>query len=234
MTAINSVSSDRRTLLKTIGVGAVGVAAMPLLAACTGGSAPASTSVSPSGSLLPAPPGPVQPLLDRAKVDAALAWLDAFVQDAMDKTGLPGMAVGVVYRDEMVHAKGFGLREVGKPEKITADTVFQIASVSKPLASTVVAGVVGRSVLKWTDPVIGYTKAFALKDEFVTRNATLADLMSHQSGLRTGAATYWRTWASTVPTFWGTSTRNPWTGSGPATTTATSATPGAARPPPTR
>lgn len=190
MTAINSVSSDRRTLLKTLGIGAVGVAAVPLLAACTGSpatTASATATPSPSGSLLPAPPGHVEPLLDRQKVDGALAWLDGYAQDALDKTGLPGMAVAVVYRDEVVYAKGFGVREVGKPEKIGPDTVFQLASVSKPLASTVVAGVVGRKVMKWTDPVIGYSPGFALKDEFVTRNASCADLMSHQSGLKTGS-----------------------------------------------
>ena len=105
----------------------------------------------------------------------------------MERSGLPGMAVAVVYRDEVVYSKGFGVREVGKPEEIGPDTVFQVASVSKPLASTVVAGVVGRKVIAWTDPVIEHNKRFALKDDFVTRNATFADLMSHRSGLKTAS-----------------------------------------------
>ena len=183
MDTIDSVPPNRRALLKGIGVGAAGVAGIPLLSACTG--EPARLAASPS--LLPAPPGQVEPLLNRPKVDAALAKLDGFVRDAMDRTGLPGMAVAVVYRDEVVYSTGFGVREVGKPERIGPDTVFQLASVSKPLASTVVAGVVGRQVINWTDPVIAHNKSFAFKDEYVTRNASFADLMAHRSGLKTGS-----------------------------------------------
>ncbi|MCU1572272.1 MAG: serine hydrolase, partial [Micrococcaceae bacterium] len=192
MDDVDSVYPNRRTLLKTAGIGAPGVAALPFLSASTraagqsGSPSPAPTA-SGSGSLLPAPPGQIDPLLDRAKIDNAVGKLDDFIKDAMDRTGLPGMAVGVVYRDEVVYSKGFGVREVGKPEPISPDTVFLLASVSKPLASMVVAGVAGRKIIQWTDPVIDHNKNFALKDDYVTRSATFADLLSHRSGLKTGS-----------------------------------------------
>jgi CubicO group peptidase (beta-lactamase class C family) len=138
-------------------------------------------------SLLPSPPGQIEPLLDGPKATAALARLDGFIRDATDTTGLPGMAVAVVDRDEVVYSKGFGVRGVGKPGRVGPDTVFQLASVSKSLASTVVAGVVGRQVINWSDPVIDHNKGFALKDDYVTRNASFADLMAHRSGLKTGS-----------------------------------------------
>ncbi|RDV12380.1 serine hydrolase [Arthrobacter sp. RT-1] len=181
-----SVSPNRRTLLKAAGMGAAGVAGLPVLSACTGASAQLAASSAPA-ALLPAPPQQVEPLLDRAKVDNALAKLEGLIQEAMGSTGLPGMAVAVVYRDEVLYSNGFGVREVGKPGEVTPDTVFQVASVSKPLASTVVAGIVGQEVITWTDPVIEHNKSFALNDEYVTRNATFADLMSHHSGLKTGS-----------------------------------------------
>ena len=191
---INSLPSDRRSLLKAVGVGAAGIAGMPLLAACTAQNAPVGAGSSgtgasgtPSASLLPAPEPQVGPLLDQQKVNVALAKLDGIVQGAMESTGVPGVAVAVVYRDQMVYAKGFGVRESGKPETVDADTVFQVASVSKPLASTVAAVGVGRKALSWTDPVIKHSPGFALKDPYVTRNATMADLLSHQGGLHTGA-----------------------------------------------
>ncbi|MDQ0674400.1 CubicO group peptidase (beta-lactamase class C family) [Pseudarthrobacter siccitolerans] len=182
-----SAFPNRRTLLKTAGIGAASVAALPLLSACTGASAESVSSATAPASLLPVPPGQIEPLLDRRKVDHALAQLDGQIQSAMEHTGLPGMAVAVVYQDEVVYSKGFGVREVGKPEEISPDTVFQVASVSKPLASTVVAGLVGREVINWTDPVIEHNRSFALKDDYVTRNATFADLLSHRSGLRTAS-----------------------------------------------
>ena len=120
-------------------------------------------------------------------VAGALTRLDGMIQAAMQDSGVPGIAAAVVYRDQTVYAQGFGIREVGKPGSVDADTVFQIASVSKPLASTIAAGAVGRHALTWRDPVIRHTPAFSLKDPFVTENATMADLLSHQGGLRTGA-----------------------------------------------
>ncbi|GER23091.1 serine hydrolase [Zafaria cholistanensis] len=189
----SSVSPDRRTLLKTIGTGAAGIALVVPLAGCRPGQASAApSSTGPSADAAPsplhsAPQQQVPPLLDRAKVDNALARLDGSVHHAMEQTGVPGIAVAVVYQDAVLHAQGYGVREAGQDAKVDADTVFQLASVSKPLASTVVAGVVGRGKVQWTDPVIRHNPSFALKDPYVTRNATFEDLMSHRSGLHTGA-----------------------------------------------
>jgi CubicO group peptidase (beta-lactamase class C family) len=166
---------------------AIAAAVVALAAGCTDGGSndPAPTS-RPSESLLPQPPGPT-PLLTQQKVDVAVGQLDSIVQSAMDRTGVPGIAVAVVYQDKVVYSKGFGVREVGKPETVGPDTVFQVASVSKPVSSTIVAGVVGRKTIAWDDPVIKYNPSFSLHDPYVTNNATFADLMSHRSGLYTGS-----------------------------------------------
>ncbi len=136
---------------------------------------------------LQAPVVPVPPLFDQAAVDKATAALDGIVEKAMKRTGLPGTAVGVVYKDKVIYAKGFGVREIGKSGKIDPDTVFLLASVSKPVASTIVAKLVGDGVVKWDDPAKKYNSAFALNDAYVTTHATIADLLSHRSGLRTGS-----------------------------------------------
>ncbi len=167
------------------------VAVAALLAACTTTSTPGPGGVTPAASGAPAspapqPPGPT-PQLTQQQVDAAVGRLDSIVQSAMSRTGVPGVAVAVVYHDKVVYSKGFGVREVGKPDAVDPDTVFQVASVSKPVASTIVAGVVGHKTIGWDDPVIKYNPAFALHDPYVTANATFADLMSHRSGLYTGA-----------------------------------------------
>src|SRR4051812_43763370 len=180
---ISAVPAGRRSLLKAVGVGAASLAATPVPASCTAQGERASgsdASGTPSASLLPAPEPQVKPLLDQQKVNDAVAKLDGMVQGAMVSTGVPGIAVAVVYRDQVVYSKGFGVRESGRPETIDEDTVFQLASVSKPLASTVAAVAVGRKAIAWTDPVIKHSPDFSLKDPFVTANATVADLLSHQ------------------------------------------------------
>ena len=108
----------------------------------------------------------------------------------MRKTGVPGVSIGVVWRDQAVLIEGFGVRERGKPAKITPDTVFQLASTAKPIASTVVAGIIGQKKLAWDDPVVKYTPSFVLNDPYVTQNVTVADLFSHRSGLPGHAGDY--------------------------------------------
>src|SRR5689334_1464815 len=70
---------------------------------------------------------PIGPLLQQ---------IESFVQQGMAKTGVPGVAVGIVYRDKVVYLKGFGVRKAGTEMTVNPDTVFQLASVSKPIAST--------------------------------------------------------------------------------------------------
>jgi CubicO group peptidase (beta-lactamase class C family) len=185
---------NRRARIRCV-VPLAAAAALALAAGCTvnassttPGSPSNSASTAPGGptSLLPKPPDPT-PVLTAQMVDGAVGQLDSLVQSAMSQTGVPGVAVAVVYQDKVVYSKGFGVREVGKPDAIDPDTVFQMASVSKPVASTVVAGVVGRKVIAWDDPVIKYNPSFALHDPYVTTNASFADLLSHRSGLYTGA-----------------------------------------------
>jgi CubicO group peptidase (beta-lactamase class C family) len=136
------------------------------------------------------PPSQAPPAVTKEKLNSALAELPAVVRAAMRKTGDPGVAVGVVWHDKAVLIKGFGVREEGKPAKITPDTVFQLASTAKPISSTVVAAVVGQKKLAWDDPVAKYTPTFALGDPYVTQNVTIADLFSHRSGLPGNAGDY--------------------------------------------
>lgn len=130
-----------------------------------------------------APPPQPPPQLTQEDVDEAVGKLDGIVREGMDETGVPGVAVAVVYKDRVVHLTGFGTREAGRSAAVGPDTVFQLASLSKPLASTVVAGAVGDKVIDWDDPVAYHLPGFALKDRWVTEHVTVADLFAHRSGL---------------------------------------------------
>src|SRR5688572_7976464 len=116
-------------------------------------------------------------------VTAAVGDLEGIVQDALARTGVPGLAVAVVYQDEVVHLAGYGVREAGTSDAVDADTVFQLASLSKPIAATVVAGVVGDGVVAWDSRLSELLPDFAMFDPWVTREVTLRDLFSHRSGL---------------------------------------------------
>ncbi|MGH3253569.1 MAG: serine hydrolase [Trebonia sp.] len=117
------------------------------------------------------------------RIPAAVARLDSIIGGVLAKTGVPGLAAAVVHDGRVLYAKGFGVRDVNSPARVDARTVFRLASVSKSLSSTVVAGVVGRKVINWTDPVVAHRPTFALADPYVTGHVTYADLFSHTSGL---------------------------------------------------
>ena len=87
--------------------------------------------------------------VERAKVEAALPQIEAMAAKLVADGAVPGIAIAVVHADEVVYLGGFGLREVGKPETVDADTVFQLASMSKPISATVVAKLVSDGVVDW-------------------------------------------------------------------------------------
>lgn len=125
-------------------------------------------------SAVPIPDGQIERAIDR---------LDALAAAVMKKSGVPGLAVAVVRDGRTVYAKGFGVRKVGAPETVDTDTVFQIASLSKPVTATVVARQVQAGVVAWDTPVVKHLPWFRLKDPWVTSHVTVGDLLSHRSGL---------------------------------------------------
>jgi CubicO group peptidase (beta-lactamase class C family) len=117
------------------------------------------------------------------QVRAATAELEKLTENEIRVTGIPGIAIAVVFNDQVVYAKGFGVREVGEASPVDADTVFQLASVSKPIGSTVVAALVGEGALSWDSRISDLDPAFQLYDPWVTREITVRDFYCHRSGL---------------------------------------------------
>jgi CubicO group peptidase (beta-lactamase class C family) len=117
------------------------------------------------------------------QVRAAIAELEKLTENEIRVTGIPGIAIAVVFKDQVVYAKGFGVREVGEASPVDADTVFQLASVSKPIGSTVVAALVGEGALSWDSRISDLDPAFQLYDPWVTREITVRDFYCHRSGL---------------------------------------------------
>ncbi|MBM3563168.1 MAG: serine hydrolase [Alphaproteobacteria bacterium] len=120
---------------------------------------------------------------NREPTEKHLNDLDKLVVDIMKKTGVPGISVAVVSPDRVLYLKGFGVRRADAPDRVDPDTVFQLASLSKPLSTAVVAGLVGDGVVSWDQPIELSLPGFALSDPWVTREITLRDMFCHRSGL---------------------------------------------------
>ncbi|WP_457094592.1 serine hydrolase [Microvirga sp. P5_D2] len=117
------------------------------------------------------------------QIDMALSALDSLAQRLLETTRIPGLAIAVAWKDKVAYAKGFGVRKAGKPEQVDADTVFQIASMSKSLGASVVAHQVGIGRIAWDTPVIQHLPWFSVSDPWVTTHLTIGDLYAHRSGL---------------------------------------------------
>jgi CubicO group peptidase (beta-lactamase class C family) len=158
---------SRRTALKA---GGVGLAASVLPG---GGRRAAAQPGTPTAT----------PRIDRAAVDAALPQLTELAETAVRDGGVPGLSLAVVYGDEVALTAGFGVRSTEGNEPVGPDTVFQLASLSKPVASTVVSAIVGTGAATWDDRVLDHLPDFRLSDPWATRETTIADLFAHRSGL---------------------------------------------------
>lgn len=119
----------------------------------------------------------------KESVDAALRRIDGVVTGEMEHFGTPGVAVAVIHDDRVVFSKGYGVRKVGTSDPVTPDTVFQLASLSKPIGATAIAKLVETKVISWDAPIHRYAPTLRFSDPWVTEHVTFADLYAHRSGL---------------------------------------------------
>ena len=131
----------------------------------------------------PFPPEPGPGPVPAPNIDLAVGELDGRVADLMSKTGVPGVAVAVVRGDQTIYAKGFGVRDLRSDGRVDADTVFQLASMSKSLGATAVAHEVGAGRVRWDQPMHELLPWFKLSDPEASRLLTVGDLYAHRSGL---------------------------------------------------
>jgi len=113
--------------------------------------------------------------------DAAVAELAA---RAMTEFSVPGMAIGIVKGGQILLARGYGVREIGKPEPVDTATLFKIASNSKAFTTAALAVLVDDGLISWDGLVIDYIPEFRMNEPWVTANFMVKDLLTHRSGLQ--------------------------------------------------
>ena len=175
-TNVPSPNFHRVSRRQAVGYGGAGLAGSVFGVAGLNRDAAAQDSATPVA-------GSAAPEVTAASVAMAVGQLDAIVAELVERTGVPGLAAAVVYQDEVVRLAGYGIRKVDTGERVDADTVFQLASVSKCLAATTVAGVVGDGNITWDTRISDIDPSLALYDPWVTHEVTVADLFSHRSGM---------------------------------------------------
>ena len=113
--------------------------------------------------------------------------IENFVNKAMQTWNVPGLALVIVKDDQLLLSKGFGIREIGKPDQVDEHTLFAIGSNTKAFTATAIGLLVQEGKLAWDDPVTKYIPTFKLHDIHATQMITIRDLLCHRSGLGTWA-----------------------------------------------
>jgi len=96
-------------------------------------------------------------------LDAAhMAEIGAFIERGQELLGVPGVSLGIVQDGKEVFAGGFGVRELGRPAKVDADTLYIIASNTKALTTLMLGTLVDDEKLTWDTQVTSLLPQFEL------------------------------------------------------------------------
>lgn len=127
---------------------------------------------------------------------ADLAALDAYCEKARKDWNVPGFAIAIVEDGKILVARGYGVRELNKPEPVTENTLFAIASNSKAFTAGAIAILVNDQKLKWDDRVQQHLPWFEVFDDpWISRETRIDDLLCHRIGFKTfsGDLIWWNT-----------------------------------------
>ncbi|MEN1958904.1 serine hydrolase domain-containing protein [Luteimonas sp. MJ246] len=116
------------------------------------------------------------------------ARFEAMAQAVVANQRVPGLAMAIVHKGEVISARGYGITDVSAAEPVDAHTVFRLASLSKPFAGTVTGLLVAEGSLRWDSNVADFMPALRFSQPEAAGKLTVANVLSHRVGL--GRNTY--------------------------------------------
>lgn len=125
-----------------------------------------------------APGGRSRPL----SLQALTATIDRLVPALMEETHVPGVSIAVIRDRRLAWAKGYGVRHLGSREPVARDTVFEAASMSKPIFGLLAMQLVDQKRLDLDRPLVDYGQERFVPDLPEKRLVTARMVLSHTSG----------------------------------------------------
>lgn len=131
------------------------------------------------------------PVAPKYLTSQQLAALTAHIDQVRQQWDVPGLAIAIVQGDSVVMAKGFGVKELGKPDRVDENTLFAIGSSGKSMTAALVSMLVDEGKMKLDDPVWTYVPNFRVADTYVSREATIRDILSHRTGIENATSVWY-------------------------------------------
>lgn len=123
------------------------------------------------------------PVGAQGSTTAQLRELDAYITKGVREWEIPGLAVTIVRNDSVLLTKGYGVRRLGAAGAVDAQTEFGIMSTTKAFTALAMAMLVDEGKVSWNDPITKHLPEFQFQDPFLTREATVKDLLTHNIGM---------------------------------------------------
>jgi CubicO group peptidase (beta-lactamase class C family) len=116
-------------------------------------------------------------------VSKKLKGFDQTIEKILKDWNVPGCGIGIVVKDKLVFAKGYGFRDLEKKLPVTPNTLFQIASNTKLFTATAVGFLVEEGKLDWDNPIKKYVPQIQFYNDDLNANVTIRDMLSHRTGI---------------------------------------------------
>lgn len=129
------------------------------------------------------PPSFAYGLSHPKNLGSILSQIDEHIKVHVKSKQVAGCAVAVVYQNKIVFLNAYGVKSLGKPDRINVDTVFQLGSVSKPIAATLVSVLENKGFLRLEDPIQHYLPNFSLNTKQSSHKLQVKHVLSHSTGV---------------------------------------------------
>jgi len=117
----------------------------------------------------------------------AIDAIDAYIDAQMQELRIPGLALGIVQGNHVVHLKGYGISDPSG-QSVTPQTHFAINSISKSFVALAIMQLVGQGKIELDAPVQRYLPWFQLADTHAAAQITIQQLLNQTSGLPESAS----------------------------------------------
>ena len=112
-----------------------------------------------------------------------VAILDAMIREGIQDWHIPGMTAIVVQEGEVVFSKVYGVKNIDSQKPVNRETLFNMGSTTKAVVCMALGKLVDQQKLKWDDKVRSHLPEFRLSDPYITEEARVQDLLTHNLGI---------------------------------------------------
>jgi CubicO group peptidase (beta-lactamase class C family) len=126
-----------------------------------------------------------QPLQLKTRVQAGFPIPESAMDTVLNEHHIPGVSIAVIHNGQIDWVKGYGVREYGRLERIDSNTLFQAASISKPISAVVALRLVDKRKIDLDEDVNLMLQSWKVpRNEFTNKQSvTIRRLLSHSAGL---------------------------------------------------